>query len=94
MPIFPKNLICRRKWHKNGFFDQFFNFNKLFHTFMTFRPQENYTVGTRQKVLDTANSDLLELLGFKIWHAYGRTGHPTDNYIAREQVPLGELTPD
>jgi len=51
-------------------------------------------VGTRQEVLDTANSDLLELLGFKIWHAYGRTGHPTDNYIAREKIPLGELIPD
>jgi hypothetical protein len=51
-------------------------------------------VGTRQQVLDTANSDLLELLGFKIWNAYGRTGHPTDDYIARETIPLGELIPD
>ena len=51
-------------------------------------------MGTRQEVLDTANSDLLELLGFKIWHAYGRTGHPTDDYIARENIPLGELIPD
>jgi hypothetical protein len=51
-------------------------------------------VGTRQEVLDTANPDLLELLGFKIWHAYGRTGHPTDDYITRENIPLGELVPD
>ena len=65
-------------------------------TFCTpqFRPQENYTVGTRQEVLDTANSDLLELLGFKIWHAYGRTGHPTDDYIDRDDSPVGELNPD
>jgi hypothetical protein len=51
-------------------------------------------VGTRQEVLDTANPDLLELLGFKIWHAYGRTGHPTDDYITHGTLPPGELTPD
>ena len=58
-----------------------------------FRPQENYTVGTRSEVLDRADDDLRTLLGFKIWNAYGRTGHPTDEFISPGAEPIGELSP-
>ena len=90
-------LLCDgRIWHGTGANTSKRPRRAVLTTFCTpqFRPQENYTVGTRQEVLDTANSDLLELLGFKIWHAYGRTGHPTDDYVDRGNSPLGELIPD
>ena len=90
-------LLCDgRIWHGTGANTSKRPRRAVLTTFCTpqFRPQENYTVGTRQEVLDTANSDLLELLGFKIWHAYGRTGHPTDDYVDRDNSPLGELIPD
>ncbi|MDP6413221.1 MAG: phytanoyl-CoA dioxygenase family protein [Arenicellales bacterium] len=90
-------LLCDgRIWHGTGANSSDRPRRAVLTTFCTpqFRPQENYTVGTRQEVLDTANPDLLELLGFRIWHAYGRTGHPTDDYIARDNSPLGELIPD
>ena len=90
-------LLCDgRIWHGTGANTSKRPRRAVLTTFCTpqFRPQENYTVGTRQEVLDTASSDLLELLGFKIWHAYGRTGHPTDDYVDRDNSPLGELIPD
>jgi ectoine hydroxylase-related dioxygenase (phytanoyl-CoA dioxygenase family) len=58
-----------------------------------FRPQENYTVGTRSEVLARADDDLRTLLGFKIWNAYGRTGHPTDKFISPGVEPTGKLSP-
>ena len=58
-----------------------------------FRPQENYTVGTRSEVLARADDDLRTLLGFKIWNAYGRTGHPTDKFISPDAELIGELLP-
>ena len=90
-------LLCDgRIWHGTGANSTDQPRRAVLTTFCTpqFRPQENYTVGTRQEVLDEASPDLLELLGFRIWNAYGRTGHPTDDYITRDNVPLGVLTPD
>jgi len=90
-------LLCDgRIWHGTGANNTDQPRRAVLTTFCTpqFRPQENYTVGTRQEVLDEASPDLLELLGFRIWNAYGRTGHPTDDYITRDHVPLGVLTPD
>ena len=90
-------LLCDgRIWHGTGANNTDQPRRAVLTTFCTpqFRPQENYTVGTRQEVLDEASPDLLELLGFRIWNAYGRTGHPTDDYITRDNVPLGVLTPD
>ena len=58
-----------------------------------FRPQENYTVGTRSEVLARADDDLRTLLGLKIWNAYGRTGHPTDKFISPGAELIGELSP-
>lgn len=58
-----------------------------------FRPQENYTVGTRPEVLAAASPDLLELLGFRVWAGYGRTGSPLVDVIDPGSPPLGELRP-
>ena len=57
------------------------------------RPQENFTVGTRQEVLDSASPDLLALLGFRVWSAYGRIGDPVVEFIDRNETPIGEMRP-
>jgi ectoine hydroxylase-related dioxygenase (phytanoyl-CoA dioxygenase family) len=58
-----------------------------------FRPQENFTVGLSDTVMRDAPPQLLALFGFKVWHAYGRTGHPTVDYIERHELLPGELNP-
>lgn len=45
-----------------------------------FRPQENYVVGTDGEVLGGLDNDMRELLGFRIWNGYGRTGDPTEEW--------------
>jgi ectoine hydroxylase-related dioxygenase (phytanoyl-CoA dioxygenase family) len=57
------------------------------------RPQENFTVGTRQEVLASASPDLLELLGFRVWSGYGRTGNPVVDFIDPNEEPSGAMTP-
>ena len=56
-----------------------------------FLPQENYTVGVNRKVLKTADNDLRSLLGLKVWNAYGRIGHPTDEFIDLDEKLIGEI---
>ncbi len=46
-----------------------------------FRPQENYFVGTDPAVLAHADDHLRALLGFKIWHSYGRTENPVATFV-------------
>ncbi len=58
-----------------------------------FRPQENFTVGTRAEVLDQASEDLLELLGFGVWCGYGRIGSPTTAFIDPEELQPGAMQP-
>ena len=58
-----------------------------------FRPQENFTLGTAPEVLANASPDLLALLGFKVWHAYGRVESPTVAFVHPGEQPLGELRP-
>ena len=88
-------LVDGRTWHGTGA-----NTGKeercgILTTFCApqFRSQENYTVGTRSEVLESADDDLRMLLGLKIWNAYGRTGHPTDEFISPVTEPIGELSP-
>ncbi|MEM7533120.1 MAG: phytanoyl-CoA dioxygenase family protein [Chloroflexota bacterium] len=57
-----------------------------------FRPQENFTLGTKQAVLDEASPDLLALLGFKVWNAYGRLENPVTEFVSRDDELTGELT--
>ena len=59
-----------------------------------YRPQENYTVGTRKEVLANASDRLRELLGLKVWCGYGRTGDPTVDYINPNDPLTGELIPE
>lgn len=58
-----------------------------------FRPQENFTVGTSPDVLKTASPELLALLGFKVWNAYGRIESPAVEFIAPGETSLGEMRP-
>ena len=58
-----------------------------------FRPQENYTVGTSPEVVAEASDDLLALLGFKIWNAYGRIESPVAEYIQPGEQSMGEMRP-
>ncbi len=46
-----------------------------------FRPQENYFVGVRPEVLARADDHLKSLLGYRIWHSYGRTEDPTAHFV-------------
>ena len=59
-----------------------------------FRTQENLTVGTSKEVLDNAPPELLALLGFKVWNAYGRVESPAADFIAPDETSLGELHPE
>jgi ectoine hydroxylase-related dioxygenase (phytanoyl-CoA dioxygenase family) len=59
-----------------------------------FRPQENFAVGTSLEVLEDASPDLLALLGFKIWNAYGRIESPLADFIQPGQTSLGEMVPE
>ena len=59
-----------------------------------FRTQENLTVGTSKEVLENAPPELLALLGFKVWNAYGRVESPAVDFIAPDETSLGELHPE
>jgi ectoine hydroxylase-related dioxygenase (phytanoyl-CoA dioxygenase family) len=87
-------MVDGRTWHGTGANIAGGERRAVLTTFCTpqFRPQENYTVGTRSEVLDKADDDLRTLLGFKIWNGYGRTGPPTDEFISQGTEPIGELS--
>lgn len=59
-----------------------------------FRPQENYTVGTRAAVRDCADDDLKALLGLRLFGGYGRTDSPLVDLVDPTAEPVGVLTPD
>ena len=58
-----------------------------------FRPQENFAVGTAKEVLEEASPELLALLGFKIWNAYGRIESPAVEFIRPGETSLTEMRP-
>ena len=58
-----------------------------------FRTQANFTMATAPEVLADADDDLLTLLGFKIWNAYGRVESPVAGYVQQGETSLGELKP-
>ena len=88
-------VVDGRTWHGTGANNGSGERRAVLTTFCApqFRPQENYTVGARSEVLERADDDLRTLLGFKIWNAYGRTVHPTDEFISPGAEPIGELSP-
>ena len=46
------------------------------------------------EVVAEADDDLLSLLGFKIWNAYGRIESPVAGYIQQGERSLGEMRPE
>ena len=58
-----------------------------------FRTQVNFTMATAPEVVAEADDDLLALLGFKIWNAYGRIESPVAGYIQQGERSLGEMRP-
>ena len=56
-----------------------------------FRPMENYTLGARPEVLESASPRLLSLMGFKVWDGYGKLDDPGETFITRDKMPVGEL---
>ncbi len=56
-----------------------------------FRTQENYTLGADPAVLAEASDALLARLGFRIWNAYGRTGHPHERFVYPPAQIVGEM---
>ena len=58
-----------------------------------FRTQVNFTMATAPEVVAEADDDLLALLGFKIWNAYGRIESPVAGYIRQGERSLGEMKP-
>ena len=58
-----------------------------------FRTQVNFTMATAPEVVAAADDDLLALLGFKIWNAYGRVESPVAGYIQQGERSLGEMKP-
>ena len=88
-------LFDGRIWHGTGANISEENRLGVLTTFVApqFRTQENYTVGASKAVVDNASPDLLALLGFKIWNAYGRVESPVAEYIQQGEQSLGELKP-
>ncbi len=82
-----------RLWHGTGANCSDVNRYGLLTTFCgpQFRPQENFTIGTRPEVLAEASPDLLALLGFKIWSGYGRVESPVAEFVSQNETSLGEL---
>ena len=48
-------------------------------------------MGTDPQVLQNAPQDLLDLLGFRLWHGYGRILSPRNSHIELGEKSLGEL---
>ncbi len=82
-----------RLWHGTGANVSSENRYGLLTTFCgpQFRPQENFTIGTRPEVVEEASPELLALLGFKIWSGYGRVESPVAEFISQSENALGEL---
>ena len=89
-------IIDARVWHGTGANVTGGQRLALLTTFCgpQFRPQENFTVGTSPDVLKDASPELLALLGFKVWNAYGRVENPAVEFISPGESSLGELRPE
>ena len=85
-----------RIWHGTGSNQTDIDRNAILITYCgpQFRPQENYTIGTRLDVLSNASDRLRELLGLRVWWGYGRTGNPTVDFVDPTAEKIGELKLD
>lgn len=57
------------------------------------RTLQNFTLGTKDEVLDGAPPELLKLLGFKVWNSYGNTGPSDTQYAKPARELIGALKP-
>ena len=82
-----------RLWHGTGANITQKNRLALLITFCgpQFRPQENFTMGIREEVFLQLNDYQKEILGFKVWNGYGRTGNPTEKFLNINSIEVGEL---
>ena len=48
-------------------------------------------MGIREEVFLQLNDYQKEILGFKVWNGYGRTGNPTEKFLNINNVEVGEL---
>ena len=82
-----------RLWHGTGANITQKNRLALLITFCgpQFRPQENFTLGIKEEVFLQLNNYQKEILGFKVWNGYGRTGNPTDKFLKINNIEIGEL---
>lgn len=56
-----------------------------------YRPQVNYPVALDHRILEEASPRQKAMFGLKVWWGYGRTGHPSVEFIRPDQQGLGEL---
>ena len=82
-----------RLWHGTGANITQKNRLALLITFCgpQFRPQENFTLGIRKEVFLQLDDYQKDILGFKVWNGYGRTGNPTDIFLNFKNTEIGEL---
>ena len=85
-----------RIWHGTGANQTNTDRNAILITYCgpQFRPQENYTIGTRSDVLSGASDRLRELFGLRVWCGYGRTGDPTVDFVDPAVEEIGEFRND
>ncbi|MCY3781913.1 MAG: phytanoyl-CoA dioxygenase family protein [Chloroflexi bacterium] len=88
-------LFDGRIWHGTGANVSDIHRLGVLTTFVApqFRTQVNFTMATAPEVVAEADDDLLALLGFKIWNAYGRVESPVAGYIQQGERSLGKMKP-
>lgn len=86
-------VLDARTWHGTGAHTGDQDRLAILSTFCgpQFRPQTNFTVGTHKEVIDEVDQDLLALLGFKVWNAYGRIESPAVEFISPGEKSLGVM---
>jgi len=48
-------------------------------------------LGLRKEVFLQLDDYQKQILGFKVWNGYGRTGNPTDIFLNFNNTEIGEL---
>ena len=86
-------ILDGRTWHGTGPNTSDNDRRAILTTFCApqFRPQENYCIGTHPSILQSATNDLLALLGFKIWNAYGRIENPAAEFVHPQTEIISRL---
>ena len=59
-----------------------------------YRPQVNFTLAMDRAILNAASDRQKALFGLKVWWGYGRTGHPSVEFVDPSETGVGELYPE